>query len=216
MDLYNFLLFLGIAGLGTMAIRGFGSGHGHGTGHGTAGHGAGHGHGGHGHASSHGGSHAAQHAASHGSSHISHGFGSTLLQFTSPRVLFSVALGAGAFGPLLRPVMGRGAFLLIAALGLGIIFERAIVAPLWNLAFRFESQPAGLLESVVEEEGTAVTSFDKNGQGLIAVDVDGQVVQLLATLQPDDRALGAAVRAGDRVRIAAVDAARNRCTVSAI
>jgi hypothetical protein len=112
--------------------------------------------------------------------------------------------------------MGRGVLLFIAAIGLGVIFELGIVRPLWNFAFRFESRPAALLESVVEEEGTAVTTFDKNGQGLISVDMDGQVVQLLATLQPDDRALGAAVRAGDRVRIAAVDSARNRCTVSAL
>src|ERR1041385_3851581 len=103
MDLYNFLLFLGIAGLGTMAIRGFGHGLGHRTGQGSGatgdGEGLGHGHAGH--AASHGHSHTGAHA----SSHASHGVGSTLLQFTSPRVLFSVALGAGAFGPLLRPLM---------------------------------------------------------------------------------------------------------------
>ena len=112
--------------------------------------------------------------------------------------------------------MGNGTLLLIAAVGSGIIFERAVATPIWNLAFRFASKPALMLESCVDDEGTAVTSFDKNGQGLIAVDLDGQVVQLLATLQPDDRALGAAVRAGDRVRIAAVDSARNRCTVAAL
>ena len=208
MDLYNFLLFLGIAGLLTMAVRGFHGGH---AAHGHSGHG--HGHSGHG--GSHGGSHGSSHGSAHGASHA-FGVGSALLHFTSPRVLFSICLGAGALGPFLRPIMGSGVLALIAAIGVGIIFELGVVRPLWNFAFRFESRAAGLLESVVEEEGTAVTAFDKNGQGLIAVDVDGQVVQLLATLQPDDRALGAAVRAGDRVRIAAVDTARNRCTVSAL
>lgn len=125
-------------------------------------------------------------------------------------------MGAGAAGPLMRNFIGSGAFLLIAALGLGILFERLIVTPVWNFTFRFASNPALMLESCIEDEGTAVTSFDKNGQGIIAVDLDGQVVQLLATLQPDDRALGAAVRAGDRVRIADVDSARNRCTVAVL
>jgi hypothetical protein len=69
----------------------------------------------------------------------------------------------------------------------------------------------------VSDEATAVTSFDANGQGIISLEVDGQVVQVLATLRPDDRALGPArVRAGQRVRIDEVDAAQNRCTVSLI
>jgi hypothetical protein len=131
-------------------------------------------------------------------------------------VLFSICLGTGAFEPFLRPVMGGGPLLFIAALGVGIIFERIVATPIWNLVFRFASKPALMLESVVDDEGTAVTAFDRNGQGLIAVDLDGQVVQLLATLSSDDRALGAAVRAGDRVRIADVDTARNRCTVAVI
>jgi hypothetical protein len=142
--------------------------------------------------------------------------GRVLWHFASPRVLFSISLGAGAAGPLLRGLMGNGAMLAIAAVATGVLFERAIVTPLWNFAFRFTSNPALMLESCVDDEATAVTSFDKNGQGLIAVDLDGQVVQLLATLQPDDRALGAAVRAGDRVRIADVNAARNSCTVSVL
>jgi hypothetical protein len=218
MDLYTFLLVLGAAGLATMALRGFGgghAGHGHAGGHAGQGHGGGHGHTGHptgGHA-----------AHAHGSSTV-HGtqtsaqsvIASSLLHFASPRVLFSICLGAGAVAPLLRLVLGGGPFLFIGAIGTGIIFERIVVNPIWNFAFRFASAPALMLESCVEDEGTAVTTFDKNGQGLIAVDLDGQVVQLLATLQPDDRALGAAVRAGDRVRIAAVDSARNRCTVTAI
>lgn len=216
MDLYTFLLFLGVAGLAAMAFQGIGSGHaGHGQGPGHGGH-AGHGQGGaeHGHAghSGHGHGHTAHAGGGHG-----HGIvGRTLWSFASPRVLFSICIGAGAFGPLLRGVMGNGALLLAAAIGMGIIFERIVATPIWNFAFRFASKPALMLESCVDDEGTAVTAFDKNGQGLIAVDLDGQVVQLLATLQPDDRALGAAVRAGDRVRIAGVDSARNRCTVSVI
>ena len=217
MDLYTFFLFLGAAGLAAMAFQGMGgghAGHGHGPGHGGhAGHGhAGTGHGPGAHASSASHGHGSRGAGSHG-----HGIvGRTLWSFASPRVLFSICIGTGAFGPLLRGVMGNGALLLVAAIGMGILFERAIATPIWNFAFRFASKPALMLESVVEDEGRAVTSFDKNGQGLVAVDLDGQVVQLLATLLPDDRALGVAVRAGDRLRIAGVDSNRNRCTVSVI
>ena len=49
---------------------------------------------------------------------------------------------------------------------------------------RFASTPASMLESAVTDEATAVTSFDANGQGIVSVEVDGQIVQILATLQP--------------------------------
>ena len=95
-----------------------------------------------------------------------------------------------------------------------VIFEAAIVGPLWRFLFRFESRAATTLESSIEDEARAVTGFDANGCGLVAVDVDGQVVQLLATLAPDERARGTRVRSGDMLRIAEVDAARGRCTVT--
>jgi len=133
----------------------------------------------------------------------------------SPRLLFSVALGLGTAGLLLRGVLGEP-LLFVAALAAGILFERAVVAPIWNLTFRFASNPASTLESSVMDEATAVTSFDKNGQGLIAVEVDGQMVQILGTLQSGDRAMNVKVPAGSRLRIEDVDAARNRCTVSLI
>jgi uncharacterized protein YqhQ len=131
----------------------------------------------------------------------------------SPRVLFSVLLGFGTAGVVLRPVLGS-VFLFVAAIGGGIVLERALVAPLWNFGMRFASRPALSLESAVSEDATAVTSFDANGQGIVAIELDGQVVQVLGTLQPSDRDMGLVVRAGARVRIEDVDTARNRCTVS--
>jgi hypothetical protein len=131
-------------------------------------------------------------------------------------VWFSVLLGLGLAGRAMRGFFGGGVVLFLAALGVGLLVEGLLVRPLWNLAFKFASKPALTLESCVEDEATAVTAFDRNGQGIISVDLDGHVVQLLATLRADDRALGAAVRAGDRVRIADVDSARNRCTVAVL
>lgn len=133
----------------------------------------------------------------------------------SPRVLFSVALGLGTAGLVLRPVLG-GPVLFAAALTAGILFERILVTPIWNFMFRFASTPALTLESAVTDEARAVTTFDSNGQGLIAVELDGQSVQLLGTLQPSDREMHVKVPAGARLRIEEVDSARNRCIVSLV
>jgi len=135
------------------------------------------------------------------------------MSLMSPRVLFSVLLGIGTTGLLLRNVLGGG-ILLGAALAGGALFELVIARPVWTFAMRFASKPALTLESCVMDPATAVTSFDAHGQGLVAVELDGQMVQVLATLLPAERAAGMTVRAGDRVRIDAVDAAQNRCTVS--
>jgi hypothetical protein len=81
---------------------------------------------------------------------------------------------------------------------------------------RFESNAATTLESATFAEATAVSGFDRNGQGIIAVEVDGQIQQILATLSEDDRAKGARVRAGQLVRVEEVDTARHRCTVSVL
>jgi hypothetical protein len=109
--------------------------------------------------------------------------------------------------------MASGSLLfLIAALG-GLLFELGLVRPFWNLLFRFESSPALTLESCIGDEARAATSFDAKGNGLIALELDGQVVQVLGSLRREDREAGIRVRAGDPVRIDDVDAERNRCTV---
>lgn len=213
MDLYGFCLALGGTGLAAMAVGGLGHlGHGARGGHGGhAGHGhTGHGHAGHGHAAHAGQSslhtthaHHAQHASEQGSGWIS--------SLLSPRVLFALLVGFGAGGLVAAP-LGEpwriGAAILAAA-----AFEGLLVGPLWRMLFRFESAPAATLESAIEDDARAVMGFDANGQGLVALDVDGQIVQLLATLAPDDRARGARIRSGDVVRVSSIDAARNRCTV---
>ncbi|MEO7998179.1 MAG: hypothetical protein ABI852_12080, partial [Gemmatimonadaceae bacterium] len=185
-----------------------------GSGHAGAGH-ASHGHAGHGHtgsASAHGASHTGtNHTAAHSTS-ASHGT-ETLLALMSPRTLFSVCLGLGTTGLLLRNALQGPALFAVAVAG-GWALERFIVRPIWNFTLRFASQPALTLESALMGEATAVTRFDANGQGLIAIEVDGHMVQLLGTLDSNTRANRATVLAGTRLRIEDVDAARNRCTVS--
>lgn len=212
MDPYTFGLTLGSVGLGVMALSGFASTTHAGHGHAAHGHAQGHAHAGHAHS---GHSHTAQvigAAGRRGSSRGSSG-ASRILSLLQPRVAFSVLVGFGAAGLLLRPLLPEPA-LLLASLGAGIAFEWLLVAPVWRFLFRFASAPAITLESVVTDEARAVTSFDANGNGLVAVELDGQVVQLLATLNATERATARQVRAGDRLRIEAVDDTRNRCTVT--
>ncbi len=207
MDIYLFSLILGALGLVAMAAAGLGH------------------HGGHpgndvGDVSLHSGSHGHAHHG-HGT-HAHHGYDTQhhdggghawVWQILSPRVLFSVLVGLGATGLLARPFVG-GVLLFLAALAGGVAFEAALVRPMWNFLFRFASAPALTLESALMDTGTAVMRFDASGSGLMALEVDGQVLQVLATLRPEDRAKGVAVRAGDRLLVEEVDGARNRCVVS--
>jgi len=204
---YGFSLALGLTGLVVMAVLGFGH-HGgdhahHGDGH--AGHG-GHGHASHGHAGGHGD--AAGHHAGHSGSGLS-----SLLALLSPRVLFSFFVGVGATGLLADPLLAEP-FTAIAAIAGGFLFERFLVGPVWKFLFRFESRPAAMLESAVMEDAHAVMDFDAQGQGLVRIELNGQVVQLLGTLAPEERASARRIRRGDLLRVEDVDAARNRCIVS--
>ena len=209
MDLYTWTLLLGGAGLGAMAVSGLGH-HGH---HGHSGHrGGSRGHAHHTAGAAKGAGHALAHSAV--AHNVSAAAARTLLAVTSPRLVFSLLLGFGAAGLLLRPLLG-GPLLLLAAIACGIVFERGVVTPLWNVSMRFASEPALTLESAVTDEATAVTSFDANGQGIVSLEVDGQVVQILATLRSNDRILpGPRIRAGQRVRIEDVNPDKNCCTVS--
>jgi hypothetical protein len=130
----------------------------------------------------------------------------------SPRTIFSVLVGVGATGLLLHSV-ASGALLFGLAVAGGLAFELGLVRPLWNLLFRFESAPALTLETCIGDQARAATSFDAKGDGLIALELDGHLIQVLGSLRREDREAGVRVRAGDAVRIDDVDPERNRCTV---
>ena len=209
MDLYTGCLLLGGVDLAAMGLAGLSHGS-HAHGHGGA---RGHARGGH-HPTGpggRGGQAAAHHA--HGGGSLRSSVSDVALALLSPRLLFSFLLGVGLSGLLLHNLLS-GTILLGVSLVCGILFERLLMAPLWNLLLRFASNPAVTLESCITDEATAVTAFDKNGQGLISVEVDGQVVQVLGTLTSEALSAGRKVKAGDTVRIEEVDSARHRCVVS--
>ena len=214
MDLYIFCVVLGAAGMAAMAFLGFAGSHGggHHT-HDTGGHAMHNIGGSHGHSiAPH---HAPPHVQSHPIEHIGRAHASHLWSWLSPRVLFNFLVGFGATGLVVERLVGPVIALPIAVLG-GIGFEAFVVRPIFNSLFRFESQPAQTLESALMSEGKAVTGFDANGNGLIAIELGGEVVQVLGTQLGEDRKSGARIRAGDTVRIEGVDSTRNRCTVSRI
>jgi hypothetical protein len=190
-----------------MTLLGFHHGHAPGS----------HGHG-HGHHSAHvaGGGHASGHSGHHqgAADHQHHaGASSRWFLFLSPRVWFSLLVGFGATGLLVQQRASGAIRLGVALLG-AIAFERLLVRPLWSLATRFASDPALTLETGVMDDAEAVTGFNRQGEGLVRLDLDGQVVQLLGVLTAGERAAGIRVAAGDRLLVEAVDSARQRCTVS--
>jgi hypothetical protein len=193
-------------------MHGIGASHGHPIAPPSHGHAVGPSHGhavapAHGHAHAPGGSHAHDlHADS---------WKSSVFSWLSPRVMFNFLVGFGATGLIVERLVGPVVALPIAVLG-GIGFEVFVVRPLFNSLFRFESQPAQTLGSALMSEGRAVTGFDANGNGLIALELGGEVVQVLGTQLKDERQSGVRIRAGDIVRIEEVDDSRNRCTVSRI
>jgi hypothetical protein len=195
MDAYAFALALGTAGLAAMTVLGFHHGHAPGRS-------------GHGHHSTH------VRGGDRGAGHRHHGGAtSRLLLFLSPRLWFSLLVGFGATGLLVgghaTPAVRLGAALLGA-----LAFEALLVRPIWSLATRFASDPAMTLETGVMDDAEAVTGFNAKGEGLVRLDLDGQVVQLLGVLTSNERDAGIRVAAGDRLLVEAVDPARQRCTVS--
>lgn len=158
-------------------------------------------------------------APSHGRLHAlnpaAQGWRSHLWTWLSPRVMFNFLVGLGATGLIVERLVGPVLALPIAIVG-GISFETFIVRPIFNSLFRFESQPAQTLESALMSEGKAVTGFDANGNGLISLELGGEVVQVLGSQLKKERASGVRIRAGDTVRIEEIDSTRNRCKVSRI
>jgi hypothetical protein len=201
-----------------MALVGLGH-HSHGGSH-HGGHS--HGHGGCGHHSPAAGHHAhghGHHVPLFKGGHFALGanqFAATLLTLLSPRVAFTLLMGFGATGVLLRPWVGATWLLGALAAAGAVAFEAMLVRPLWRFLFRFASDPARMLDTVLCAEGQAVTNFDADGHGLIAVPLDGQLRQVLGTLRAEERAVGWRVRSGDRLFVRAVDPLRNRCTVSLV
>ncbi|AIE87812.1 hypothetical protein [Fimbriimonas ginsengisoli] len=131
----------------------------------------------------------------------------------SPLDLFSFALGAGAAGILLKGLVAAAMLPWFAVLG-ALVFNFALVKPIIGLMARFAAPPSEGLEGLVAKSGVAAMRFDRDGRGLVCLTLDGASVQVLATLDPDERARGVLVAKGDPVTVIEVDSARNTCLVT--
>ena len=228
---FTAMMLIGILGLlAQVLLGGAHTGHaGEAGGHGAGGHGAGGlGHGGHG-VGDHG---IAGHGGGHGDSgHAGHtggiapvgghhagtggrGRGSVLLTLLSPIVFFSLCIGIGGTGLLLKHFHLPTVIVAFAALCGGALFYGALIGPMWALVFKFASTPSTALEGAIAREAEAVSTFNAEGKGLVKLIIDGQFVQVLATLETDDREDAPKIARGDLLTVTSVDGRTNTCRVA--
>ena len=212
MYIYALLLAIGIFGIVGMALAGFvhiGGGHtggGHSIGHAQVGHVV----------------HTGQvpHAGAHGhgghipkSMHAGAKFDFKSLLPLSPLDFFSYCAGAGLAAFLMRPYMDKALLPFVAVLG-AVLFDLLITKTVLRMITRASANPSSGLEGSIATEGVAATNFDENGRGLVKLTLDGQIVQLLATLELPERNAGVRVKKGDSVLVVQVDSAKNCCMVT--
>jgi hypothetical protein len=171
--------------------------------------GVGHGSGSHGHSDSVHGGHGHDGHQTHDGHHESGS--SKWLALISPRVIFSLTLGFGAIGLVLEKFVIVALSIPLAIIG-AIALERILIQPYWKLLMRFASKPSQNLESTTFARARAVMDFDASGSGLIELELDGQVRQVLGTLKGGQEVR---VTRGKSLRIESVTDAGN-CVVSLI
>lgn len=118
----------------------------------------------------------------------------------------------GATGILLRDHIS-GPLLWGAAIAGGIMFTFLLVRPMMRLILNFASKPSQGLAGQLAHPAEAVSNFDNHGRGLIRLTVDGEVKQLLATLDPFEMERGVSIVKGELVMIAEIDTERGTCVV---
>ena len=136
---------------------------------------------------------------------------SGLLTWLSPAYLAGAIIGFGATGTLLAPILHGWLQLGTALIGAYIVCVFCI-RPLLTGVQKWASLPAKTLTDAMLENGTAVTDFDSKGYGLVRLNLDGQVVQLLGQLAPDEQS-GVRIRSGETLFVRSVDPAKQRCVV---
>lgn len=127
--------------------------------------------------------------------------------------IFAWCLASGASGILLRQQIPNLNTLWAVAATIGVVFTFALVRPLMQLILNFASKPSEGLEGQVSKEAEALCNFDDQGRGLIKIVLDGEVKQLLATLDPIEKKNGLEVVKGERVYISSIDPENGTCVV---
>jgi hypothetical protein len=136
---------------------------------------------------------------------------SGVLTWLSPAYLAGAIIGFGATGTLFAPILHGWLQLAVALIGAYVLCFFCI-RPLLTGIQKWASLPAKTLTDAMLENGTAVTDFDSKGYGLVRLNLDGQVVQLLGQLAPEEQS-GARVRSGETLFVRSVDPGKQRCVV---
>lgn len=131
----------------------------------------------------------------------------------SPLDIFSLALGAGSAGLLAAGRFAEPLLLMLAILG-GIVFNYALIRPMMGFLLSFASKPIDGLAGALATTGQATMRFDANGRGLLKLNLDGEIFQVLAHLDPAEVAQGVTVQSGDTLLVIDIDPVRNTCQVS--
>jgi hypothetical protein len=134
-----------------------------------------------------------------------------LLGWLSPVYICGAIVGFGATGTLVSPIF-QGWLQFGAALVGAYVLCSFCIRPMLTGIQKWASLPAKTLSDAIFENGTAVTDFDAKGYGLVRLNLDGQVVQLLGQLDPEEQS-GSPVRSGEALFVRSVDSARQRCVV---
>jgi hypothetical protein len=134
-----------------------------------------------------------------------------LLGWLSPVYICGAIVGFGATGTLASPIL-QGWLQLGAALVGAYVLCSFCIRPMLIGIQKWASLPAKTLGDAMLENGTAATDFDSKGYGLVRLNLDGQVVQLLGQLDPEEHS-GSPVRSGEALFVRSVDPARQRCVV---
>lgn len=222
--IYSTLFLIGLLGIAAMFLMGFVHiGHAH---HAHGSHGPHHTHAGSSHSAQHGSHHAGHHhahqspnstksntpksAGNRGDSRLSSLFWSIL----SPMTIFSYCFGAGLTGILLKQAHLSSILTALISVCGALGFNHLIVQPLANLIFGFASKPSEALDGAVTQTAKVISHFDENGKGLVQVNVDGQLVRILAILEQEDRDKATVIQPGEDLTITYVDGHTNTCYVT--
>jgi hypothetical protein len=136
----------------------------------------------------------------------------TWLGWFSPLYLCGAVIGFGVTGTLVGHLFPGWPCFVLALLG-AYLTRIICIRPMISGILMWASRPARSLGDAVLETGIAATNFDANGYGMVRLSLDGQIVQLLGLLMPEE-STELRVNAGERLFIRSVDSIRQRCRVS--
>lgn len=131
----------------------------------------------------------------------------------SPLNIFAFCLAFGATGLLLSHFIAARWLTTLAILA-GLIFTFGVIGPMMSLLMKFESTPSSGLQGLVSAPVSAISAFDDSGRGLVLVELDGQLRQVLAKLDPHEISNGIKVHKGDQLYVMEVDSQSNQILVS--